>query len=158
MELSIKMPALQDGRVYRHDDPEIADCIGQQDGATANDYFIFAQRFPIDPETRRYDGLHSRTPSGEWPVLQYRVHPMSDFEEQIAELDCLFSAREAHRRRVQIIVDILRAGKTFFPVLIHQNDSAREIMEGNHRSVALRQLGSPCIAAFHVGYANWFVS
>ena len=83
---------------------------------------------------------------------------MGEFEGQIAEMERLFTTREDDRDRVGDVVDALRAGNYFFPVLIHQNDPQRQIKEGMHRAVALRQLRGPTIAAFLVGYADWFAS
>ena len=148
--MPIQMPKLDEGRVYRR--AEVEQYLGKQDGTS--DYDVAALHFPRNLQTWEHDFRGWR--DAEEMLLQYRVYPMADFEEQFRELEEAFTPHADHRRRIQAIVEVLLDGKPFYPVLLQQNDPRRRIIEGMHRAVALLQLESPCLPAFLTGYRNWF--
>jgi ribosomal protein S18 acetylase RimI-like enzyme len=148
--MSLRMPKLEEGRVYRKE--EVAEYIGLQDGSS--DYNVAVIHFPRNLKTWEHDFRGWR--AEEEVLLQYQVYPLADFEDQLRDLEEGFNKDEKHRRRVQAIADILLQGQPVFPVFMQQNDPQRRIIEGMHRAVALKQLESPCLPAFLTGYRNWF--
>ena len=89
-------------------------------------------------------------------VLQYQVFPLAEFSQQIEEFESLYAGIDAERKRIEAIVELYRNGAMTYPVFLQQNDPKRRIIEGTHRSVALRRCGSLYLPTFVAGYRNWF--
>jgi hypothetical protein len=147
--LSLRLPELTTGRIYRRH--EVEGYFGDQQGSS--DYDIVRVGFPRNLDT------FSCTLEG-WQddelLLQYVLVPSETLETQRVMLESQFREVPEHEARVQIIELLLRKGGTAFPVFFQQNDRFSRVLEGNHRLVALLRLKSPVVPAFRVGYPDWF--
>jgi hypothetical protein len=148
--MQLNMPKLDEGRIYRR--AEVESYIGKQDGTS--DFDVVKAYFPRSLETWHTDGRGWR--DGEEMLLQYGVYPLAGFNHQILELADTFGQFDEHRKGIEIIVEAFLRGDLVYPVFLQQNDPQQRIIEGMHRSVALWQLGCPCLPVFLTGYGNWF--
>jgi PAS domain-containing protein len=140
--MGILLPNLVEERIYRRE--EVEGYIGENEGTS--DYLLIRYNFPFDPVRR------SVTLTG-WRAegiidLKYRVFRLRDLEAQILERQALFLGRPEHRAKVDAIRSLLEQGQPVFPVFIYEIDPQQEIREGNHRAVALLELGSEFLPAF----------
>ncbi len=150
--MPITMPKLEEGRVYHRE--EVADYIAEQSGTS--DFVVMDLHFPIRLDNFEHDPSCWR--DGEEILLQYRVFPMDDFRLQICLLVETYRQHRAEWQRVEVIVKLLQAGASFFPVILQQNDPKLRIVEGYHRAAALFSLSSCCLPAFLAGYRDWFTN
>lgn len=149
--MPLNMPKLDEGRIYRR--AEVESYIGMQDGTS--DFDVVNAHFPRSLETWHADCLGWR--DDEEMLLQYHVYPLVKFKQQIVELANTFDQFEDHRNRIDAVVETFLRGELVYPVFLQQNDPQQRIIEGMHRSVALLQLGCPCLPVFLTGYGNWFM-
>ena len=90
--MPIQTPRLEEGRVYRR--AEVEQYLGKQDGTS--EYDVAAIHFPRNLETWQTDLMAWR--NSEEMLLQYQIYPMADFEEQLRELEEVFTRHADHRQ------------------------------------------------------------
>jgi hypothetical protein len=84
-------------------------------------------------------------------VLEYQLLLIEDFSKQIDDFKIQFSKNLNHSNKVRLILDLLNSGGFAFPVFAHKRNPF-VIVEGMHRSVAFRDLGSQVLPIFLVKY------
>ena len=149
----LRMPLLEDGRVYSRD--EVAGYIGSHCGKCEYDFVLLG--FPRDICDWELGLDHDRYRAGEAMVLQYRVFAIAEFIDQLREKKKRYQARAGEWQRVRETVERLSRGEPVYPVYLQQNDPLKRIIEGNHKAVALLELGSQQLPAFVTGYRDWFI-
>lgn len=150
--MMIQVPKLEENRIYH--EYEVSQYIGTQSGSS--NFKIASLRFPKDFQNDPPEHDGEAWKDGEEILLQYKIFAFANFKEQIKSLESDYLKKSEHSQRVECIVNLLKNGNVFFPVLIHKNDPKCRIDEGHHRSIALLWLESDLLPAFLMGYEDWF--
>jgi hypothetical protein len=80
----------------------------------------------------------------------FTQEPLSDFENQILEMESTYDEFPKDEQRTKNIYELLKGGYKPKPIFVEYNDSNKFIMEGRHRVVAFKWFGLKQIPVLYV--------